>query len=60
MQRQESSLAPSALDLALPEESAADRRACPACGGRLIEIRAKSQCSVCHRICETCCEGGRG
>ena len=34
--------------------------ACPACGGRLIEIRAKQQCSQCHRICETCCEGGRG
>ena len=34
--------------------------ACPACGGSLIEIRAKFQCSRCHRICETCCEGGRG
>ncbi|MFN7733727.1 MAG: hypothetical protein ACK5OB_17655 [Pirellula sp.] len=33
---------------------------CPVCGGRLIEIRAKFQCSKCHRICETCCEGGRG
>jgi hypothetical protein len=33
---------------------------CPACGGRLIEVRAKQQCSQCHRICETCCEGGRG
>ncbi len=34
--------------------------ACPVCGGRLIEIRGKLQCSRCHTICETCCEGGRG
>ncbi|RLS33902.1 MAG: hypothetical protein DWH79_06175 [Planctomycetota bacterium] len=34
--------------------------ACPVCGGRLIEIRAKFHCERCHRICETCCEGGRG
>ncbi|HEY0981302.1 MAG TPA: hypothetical protein VGE80_04200, partial [Schlesneria sp.] len=34
--------------------------ACPACGGKLFEIRAKLQCSRCHTICETCCEGGRG
>ena len=33
---------------------------CPVCGGALIEIRAKLQCSRCHTICETCCEGGRG
>jgi hypothetical protein len=26
----------------------------------LIEIRGKLQCSACHTICETCCEGGRG
>jgi hypothetical protein len=37
-----------------------DKPACPACGGPLIEIRAKLQCSRCHAICETCCEGGRG
>ena len=36
------------------------RPACPVCGGRLIEIRAKFHCEQCHRICETCCEGGRG
>ena len=36
------------------------RMACPVCGGTLIDIRAKLQCSRCHRICETCCEGGRG
>lgn len=36
------------------------RPACPVCGGELIEIRAKLQCSRCHTICETCCEGGRG
>ena len=36
------------------------RPACPACGGTLIEIRHKLQCSQCHTICETCCEGGRG
>jgi hypothetical protein len=35
------------------------RPVCPACGGNLIDIRAKLQCSVCKRICETCCEGGR-
>jgi len=34
--------------------------ACPVCGGRLVDIRGKLQCSMCHRICETCCEGGRG
>ena len=34
--------------------------ACPACGGSLIDIRAKLQCSKCHMICETCREGGRG
>ncbi len=38
----------------------ASRPACPACGGQLIEIREKLQCSRCHAICETCCEGGRG
>ena len=36
------------------------RPVCPVCGGELIEIRAKLQCSRCHTICETCCEGGRG
>lgn len=36
------------------------RPACPVCGGELIEIRAKLQCSRCHTICETCCEGGPG
>jgi hypothetical protein len=36
------------------------RPCCPVCGGGLIEIRAKLQCSKCHTICETCCEGGRG
>lgn len=34
--------------------------ACPACGGRLVEVRGKLQCSRCRTICETCCEGGRG
>ncbi len=36
------------------------RPACPACGGPLMEVRAKLQCARCHTICETCCEGGRG
>jgi hypothetical protein len=36
------------------------RRACPVCGGPLLEIRQKLQCSRCHSIVETCCEGGRG
>ena len=39
---------------------ATSKAACPVCGGRLIEIRGKLQCSVCRAICETCCEGGRG
>ncbi|WP_165251375.1 hypothetical protein [Paludisphaera soli] len=43
-----------------PEKASACRPACPACGGRLIERRAKLVCSRCHTICETCCEGGRG
>lgn len=43
-----------------PHEAAPCRPACPVCGGPLIEIRAKLQCSQCHTICETCCEGGRG
>jgi hypothetical protein len=34
--------------------------ACPVCGGKLIEIRAKLVCSRCHTVCEGCCEGGRG
>jgi hypothetical protein len=34
-------------------------RVCPVCRGQLIEIRGKLQCSQCHTICETCCEGGR-
>lgn len=36
------------------------RPACPVCGGRLVERRAKLVCSRCHTICETCCEGGPG
>jgi hypothetical protein len=36
------------------------RRDCPVCGGPLVEIRQKLQCSRCHSIVETCCEGGRG
>ena len=42
------------------EQRYATRPACPVCGGTLIEIRQKLQCSRCHTICETCCEGGRG
>lgn len=34
--------------------------ACPVCGGHLIDIRGKLQCERCHRICESCCEGGLG
>lgn len=36
------------------------RPACPVCGGQLVEIKFKLQCMQCRRICETCCEGGRG
>ena len=32
---------------------------CPVCGGHLIEIRQKLQCSQCRTICETCCEGDK-
>ncbi len=41
-----------------PLHESTGRAGCPACGGRLIEIRGKLQCSQCHQICETCCEGG--
>jgi hypothetical protein len=40
------------------QDPAPRRPACPVCGGALMEIRGKLQCSVCHTICETCCEGG--
>ncbi|WP_153559414.1 hypothetical protein [Roseimaritima sediminicola] len=43
-----------------PRTPQTPRPACPVCGGPLIEIRAKLQCARCHRICETCCEGGPG
>jgi CheY-like chemotaxis protein len=43
-----------------PQGRETPRAACPMCGGRLIEIRGKLQCSTCRSICETCCEGGRG
>jgi 4-hydroxy-tetrahydrodipicolinate synthase len=33
------------------------RAACPVCGGKLVDIRGKLQCSQCHALCETCCEG---
>jgi len=44
--------------VAQPPAASACRQACPVCGGRLIEIRAKLQCSQCRTIVETCCEGG--
>jgi len=48
------------LDNNQPSQSPQPRPACPVCGSRLEEIRGKLQCSHCHTICETCCEGGRG
>ena len=42
------------------DQRTACRTVCPVCGGHLIEIRGKLVCDVCHTICETCCEGGRG
>jgi hypothetical protein len=36
------------------------RAACPACGGSLVEVKAKLVCSRCRAIIETCCEGGPG
>jgi len=52
----------SALERCDPDRTPprAGRGACPVCGGRLDEIRAKLVCSRCRTICETCCEGGRG
>lgn len=41
-------------------ELARHQPACPVCGGALEEIRSKLQCSRCHQIWETCCEGDRG
>jgi hypothetical protein len=32
----------------------------PCCGAPLIERKGKLVCSRCGRICEGCCEGGRG
>jgi hypothetical protein len=49
--------ASSKINVAPPKEKSC-RPACFVCGGKLIEIRAKLQCSQCHRIVETCCEGG--
>jgi hypothetical protein len=43
-----------------PGANTPSRPCCPVCGGSLFEIRGKLQCKVCHTICETCCEGGRG
>lgn len=42
-----------------PAKNSPARPACPVCSGVLREIRGKLQCTVCHTICETCCEGGR-
>jgi hypothetical protein len=52
---QRHSLASSELDA-----DRSKRPACPLCGGMLIEIKQKLQCTQCRAICETCCEGGRG
>lgn len=30
---------------------------CPACGGRLVAVKAKLVCERCRRIAEGCCEG---
>lgn len=49
---------PQQTDAEPREESG--RPVCQLCGGKLIEIRAKLQCELCHTIWETCCEGGRG
>ncbi len=37
-----------------------EKPCCVACGGKLIEIRGKLQCSQCGRINESCCEGSCG
>jgi hypothetical protein len=42
-----------------PDAATGARRVCPVCAGQLMEIRGKLQCTACHTICETCCEGGR-
>jgi hypothetical protein len=54
---------PPAPHPALPREETSNtscRPSCPACGGTLVEIKAKLICSRCRTICETCCEGGPG
>ncbi|HBH52295.1 MAG TPA: hypothetical protein DDY91_10420 [Planctomycetaceae bacterium] len=51
---------PQPSDSAQREAPTGGAPACPVCGGRLFEIRAKLHCSQCHTICETCCEGGPG
>lgn len=42
-----------------PQSCSSGVPACPVCGGELIDIRGKLQCTRCHRNCETCCEGKR-
>jgi hypothetical protein len=32
--------------------------ACPACTGRLVEVRNQMRCARCHTLCEDDCEGG--
>lgn len=32
--------------------------ACPACTGRLLEVRGQMRCARCHTLCEADCEGG--
>ncbi len=44
-------------DHSASEEPRQATPACPVCGGHLVEIRAKLECSRCHTIYETCCEG---
>ncbi|HEY5314053.1 MAG TPA: hypothetical protein VIK18_16095 [Pirellulales bacterium] len=31
--------------------------ACPACTGRLLEVRGQMRCARCHTLCEDDCEG---
>lgn len=31
--------------------------ACPACTGRLVEVRGQLRCSRCHTLCEDACDG---
>ncbi len=52
----EKAVGDSTTPLSDAEGEKTDRQACPACGGRLLDIRRKLCCAQCHSIIETCCD----